>query len=113
MISKENMTSTYQNYTYLGSTPNPLEAGSAIFHQTCVACHGANGKGAVPGAPDFTVANGVLSQSDAVLEGFIENGKRTPGMPIAMPPKGGNANLNPSDIKLVIFYMRHAFGNNK
>lgn|SRR5574337_53604 len=92
------------------ASSNPLAAGSAIFHQTCIACHGADGKGAVPGAPDFTDPNGVLSKSDQVLEGFIKNGEHTPGVAIAMPPNGGNANLNDEDIKSVIFYLRHAFG---
>lgn len=93
------------------ASSNPLAKGSVIFRQTCIACHGADGKGSVPGAPNFTDPKGVLSQSDTVLHGFIENGKQTPGVPIAMPPKGGNANLSQEDIKAVIFYMRHAFGN--
>ncbi len=88
---------------------NRIATGDAIFHQTCVACHGADGKGAVPGAPDFTDSKGVLSQADAVLENAILNGKTTPGVPIAMPPKGGNSNLDQEGIKSVLAYIRHAF----
>ena len=88
---------------------NSLAAGNDIYHQTCVACHGADGKGAVPGAPNFTDSKGALSQADAVLENAILNGKTTPGVPIAMPPKGGNSNLNQEGIKSVLAYIRHAF----
>lgn len=88
---------------------NRLTAGNDIYHQTCVACHGSNGKGAVPGAPNFTDSKGVLSQADAVLENAILNGKTTPGVPIAMPPRGGNSNLDPDGIKSVLAYIRHAF----
>lgn len=88
---------------------NRLAAGDGIYHQTCVACHGADGKGAIPGAPNFADPKGVLSQADAVLENAILNGKTTPGVPIAMPPKGGNSNLDLDGIKSVLAYIRHAF----
>lgn len=88
---------------------NRLATGDEIYHQTCVACHGSNGKGAVPGAPNFADSKGVLSQADAVLESAILHGKTTPGVPIAMPPKGGNSNLDPDGIKSVLAYIRHAF----
>lgn len=90
-------------------TKNRLDAGNDIYHQTCVACHGADGKGAVPGAPNFADPKGVLSQADAVLEKAILNGKTTPGVPIAMPPHGGNSNLDMEGIKSVLAYIRHAF----
>ncbi len=95
------------------SSTDPLAAGSAIYQQTCVACHGANGKGSVPGAPNFTDPKGVLSQPDETLAAAIENGKQTPGVPIAMPPKGGNANLTKQDIRSVLLYLHHAFGKAK
>jgi mono/diheme cytochrome c family protein len=34
--------------------PQIIAQGKAIYDRDCVACHGPNGKGVVPGAPDFT-----------------------------------------------------------
>lgn len=86
------------------------QSGSAIYHQTCIACHGANGKGAVPGAPDFTSKNGPLSKSDALLLQHIENGYQAPGSPMAMPARGGNPKLTNDDLKNALSYIRSAFG---
>ncbi len=86
-------------------------SGSDIYNQTCIACHGANGKGTVPGAPDFTKPAGSLSQSDEVLMQRINQGFQSPGSPMAMPPKGGNTNLTTTDIQAVLGYIRENFGN--
>lgn len=86
-------------------------SGSDIYNQTCIACHGANGKGTVPGAPDFTKPAGSLSQSDEVLMQRINEGFQSPGSPMAMPPKGGNTNLTTTDIQAVLGYIRENFGN--
>lgn len=83
--------------------------GQAIYQQTCVACHGANGKGAVPGAPDFTKPGGPLSQSNTLLIKHIKEGFQKAGDPMAMPPKGGNANLTDDDIKNVLDYIEKTF----
>lgn len=83
--------------------------GSDIYRKGCVACHGTDGKGSVPGAPNFTDPKGVLSQADAVLHDSIRNGKTTPGQPIAMPPNGGDSSLNMDRIQSVVAYMRSAF----
>ena len=85
------------------------KSGSALYHQTCTACHGANGKGAVPGAPDFTSKNGPLSKSDALLLQHIKNGYQAPGSPMAMPARGGNPNLTNDDLKNALNYIRSAF----
>ncbi len=95
------------------ATKDPVAAGSTIYRQTCIACHGADGKGAIPGIPSFADPKGPLSQPDTVLENSIRNGKQTAGMPIAMPPKGGNANLTDADIRHVVLYLRNAFGTQK
>ncbi len=86
-----------------------LAVGSDIYHKGCVACHGADGKGSVPGAPNFTDPKGVLSQADPVLQATIRSGKSTPGQPIAMPPNGGDSSLNVDGIESVVAYMRSAF----
>jgi len=85
-------------------------SGKEIFHGTCSSCHGSDGKGAFPGTPDFTSASGPLSKSDEVLIKHVTEGFQSPGSPMAMPPKGGNPNLDESGIKAVISYIREAFG---
>ena len=37
--------------------------GQAIYETHCSVCHGHDGKGTLPGVPDFTRKNGVLSLS--------------------------------------------------
>ena len=85
--------------------------GKAVFTQTCIACHGADGKGAVPGAPDFTSASGPLSKSDDVLLQHVINGFRSPGNALAMPPRGGNPGLSDSDLREALAYIRKQFGH--
>ncbi len=83
--------------------------GQAIYNQTCSACHGNDGKGTLPGAPDFNAKNGVLSGTDAVLAERITNGYQSKGSVMAMPPKGGNSSLTAEDISDVIAYLRQRF----
>lgn len=52
--------------------------GKAIYNQTCISCHGADGKGTLPGAPDFTLLKGPLAQSDDVAN--TEHDLRLPGI---------------------------------
>jgi cytochrome c5 len=100
VISKKN-----QNMTQA----NAGQSGNAVYHQSCVVCHGDNGKGAVPGAPDFTSPNGPLKNSDTVLLQRIINGYQSPGSSMAMPPRGGNPKLTNSDLKNALNYIRSAF----
>ena len=65
-----------------------VAAGKAVYSQTCFACHGANGKGVIPGVADLTDAKGAL----------------------AMPPLGGNPALTEADVKAVLAYLRAEFG---
>lgn len=85
------------------------EPGEAVYHGTCIACHGAKGKGTLPGVPDLTDPKGVLNKSDDELMKNIINGLRSPGSPLAMPPKGGDSTLDRDDIAAVIRYMRETF----
>ncbi len=85
-------------------------SGAEIYQQTCVACHGQDGTGAVPGAPDLTAADGPLAQDDGILLRHITEGFKTPGSPMAMPPKGGNPALGGADIQRVLGYLREKFG---
>lgn len=93
-----------------GSAPvSSAFSGAEVYTQSCIACHGANGKGTVPGAPDFTQANGRLSQSDEVLLRNMSQGVQSPGSPMAMPPKGGNSSLTEADLQAVLVYLRETF----
>lgn len=85
-------------------------AGGRIYATTCVACHGPNGTGALPGAPDFTAANGRLAKSDDVLLRNMTNGFQSPGSPMPMPARGGNPDLTDQDMANVLAYIRTTFG---
>jgi cytochrome c5 len=83
--------------------------GEAVYKQTCIACHGPDGKGAIAGTPNFTVKDGPLNKSDTVLLGHIINGFQAPGSSIAMPPRGGNPKLTDDDLKNALKYIRDTF----
>lgn len=84
--------------------------GEQVYNQTCVACHGVDGKGRMPGVPNFTAPDGPLSKPDDILVRHILEGFRSPGSPMAMPPRGGNPDLNTADIRAVVGYLRASFG---
>jgi len=83
--------------------------GKDIYMQTCIACHGADGKGSVPGVPNFTDKHGRLSKTDDELMNSLINGMQSPGSPMAMPAKGGNNTLAAGDLKNVLEYLRSTF----
>ena len=78
-------------------------SGEQVYNQTCIACHGADGGGAIPGVPKFKER---LSQSDDILLQHIIEGFQSPGSSMAMPPKGGNPNLSDQDIRKVLSYIK-------
>ncbi len=83
--------------------------GADVYAQTCIACHGGDGKGIVPGTPDFTNKDGRLSKTDDDLMNSLMNGFQSPGSPMAMPAKGGNSKLAQGDLKNVLEYLRSTF----
>ncbi len=85
-------------------------AGKAVYSQTCIACHGANGKGTIPGITDFSAKDSPLRKSDAELVSNISEGFQSPGSFMAMPSKGGNPTLNEADVRAVLAYLRAEFG---
>ncbi len=87
-----------------------VTVGQAIYSQTCIACHGVNGKGAIPGGADLTDGEGALAKSDEELLTSITEGFQSPGSVLAMPPKGGNPTLTKEDEKAVLAYLRTQFG---
>lgn len=81
--------------------------GAALFRQTCVVCHGADGHGAIPGVADLTRKSGPLAvKTDAELVASILNGFQSKGSPMGMPPKGGNPQLTPEDAAALVTYLR-------
>jgi cytochrome c5 len=103
------MTSEDQGNASESQTGPHRGRGGVIYDRSCVACHGADGTGAILGAPDLTRAKGPLAKPDRVLLKHIKDGFQSPGSSAAMPPKGGNPDLTDSDIRAVIQYMRQAF----
>ena len=90
-----------------GGAENTGMSGEQIYKQTCVVCHGTDGKGAIPGVSDFKER---LSKSDDTLLQHIIEGYQSPGSPMAMPPRGGNPNLSDQDIREVLSYIKKTYG---
>jgi len=97
-------------WVFADETTDRVATGKAVYMQTCIACHGANGKGAIPGVADLTKKDGPLSKSDQALITNITDGVQGSGSPLAMPPNGGNPSLTAPDIEAVVAYLRDAFG---
>jgi len=87
------------------------DSGRDVYAKTCVTCHGANGKGAIPGVPDLTARAGPLAKPESVLIEHALKGFQSPGSPMAMPPKGGNPSLTPDQIEQAVRYMRRSFAH--
>lgn len=71
--------------------------GQRIYNQQCADCHGADGKGSMPGVPNFTLGQTLL-QSDSTLANIISTGKNV------MP--GFEGILTQQQIYDVISYIR-------
>jgi len=91
--------------------PGNFAQGAQQWADNCARCHSADGKGAFPGVPDFTDKDGRLSKPDDELFRHVTGGFQSPGSPMAMPPKGGNASLTEQDIQNVIRYLHENFGS--
>lgn len=97
------------SYAAACSVPGDPGAGKAVYNETCIACHGADGGGAVPGVPKLNNGDGPLAKPDAVLIANITNGFSSGRSALSMPPKGGNPDLTEKDILNVLGYMRKTF----
>jgi len=84
--------------------------GEAAYMRSCVACHGSDGAGTMPGIPDLGGTDTPLNKSDAVLLSSIMKGVESENAPLPMPPKGGDDALSKAEARQVIDYMRRAFG---
>ena len=86
-------------------------SGKQIYESNCLACHGANGKGNIPGVPDFNAKNGRLSKSDSELLSNIITGIQSPGSSMPMPPRGGNNQLSDADLNAALKYIKASFSD--
>jgi mono/diheme cytochrome c family protein len=89
------------------SSAAPTDPGEVAFRKTCIACHGADGRGnGGKTAADFTLPSGVLKKPDAVLLVSIRDGATGPiGV---MPPH--RALLKDDELAAVLAYVRRSFG---
>lgn len=87
-----------------------MDEGKKVYETACVTCHGANGKGSLPGVPDLAKKSGVLTKSDELLLKHVTEGFQSPGSPMPMPPKGGNPSLTEDQLRAAIGYLRRQFG---
>jgi mono/diheme cytochrome c family protein len=86
---------------YIWNFAIPLEMlnqGKTIFEQNCVACHGPDGKGVVPGAPDFTNVEWMASRAPSEFFQVVTEGRGT------MPSWQGR--LSPDERWAAIEYIR-------
>ena len=91
------------------SAPAESANGQSVYESSCIACHGNNGQGAIPGVPDFTAADGPLTKSDEVLLDHVINGYQSEGSPMPMPARGGNAQLTDAELAAALDYIKKAF----
>jgi len=84
--------------------------GAAIYTRSCIACHGADGAGAMPGVPDFTSPGGPLGKTDSALLDSILNGTAAGSTTVVMPARGGDDNLTEQQARMLLTYIRREFG---
>ena len=75
-----------------------IDGASLYTANKCATCHGADGKGKIKDARDFTDEAWQKKESDAELAAVIRNGKKP------MPPYGDK--LNADEIKALVGYVR-------
>lgn len=101
-----------QRMTVTPAHPN-LEDGKAVWNGGCIACHGADGKGAPKSYtvfvrpdtwPDFTRCDQTTSEPDSSYKAVIVHGGRGLGFSQIMPAFGDL--LTPTQIDDVIAYLR-------
>ena len=102
-------TTTKTAATTASAAASSGHSGQEIYESNCLACHGANGKGSIPGVPNFTDKNGPLSKSDSELLSNIITGIQSPGSPMPMPARGGNSQLSDAELNAALQYIKASF----
>jgi mono/diheme cytochrome c family protein len=114
---------TYLKSTEGGPTEKPqpvaasdshMKAGELIYHDTCQACHGGEGKGAKQLFPALAGSPLVQQPSPETLARLVINGSQGAGTPEArttpsMPSLGWR--LNDQQVADVLTYIRNSWGN--
>lgn len=93
------------------ATTHQTDLGETIFTNECVACHGPDGFGAMPGIPDLSDKEGPLSKTDEVLLKSILHGVETATTLIPMPPLEAGDLPAEEKARLALKYIRRKFGN--
>lgn len=93
----------------LVAATSATQSGKNIYEKNCAACHGINGKGGLPGVPDFTAKNGRLLKSDSELLSNIITGFQSAGSLMPMPPRGGNSQLSDADLNAALEHIKELF----
>lgn len=87
-----------------------VETGHALYMGTCSSCHGAGGEGMPMQGANLQRSDFVASRSNEQLLTFLILG-RQPGdrfsvLGRAMPPRGGNSELDDADLADIVGYLR-------
>lgn len=85
------------------NAPKVLQDGKAVYTAVCVACH-ATGAAGAPKAGDTGAWSARIAQGFDTLVQHAVNGIR------AMPPKGGNADLDNIEVARAVAYMANMAG---
>ena len=85
------------------NAPKVLQSGQAVYNAVCVACHGTGAAGA-PKAGDAGAWAARIAQGYDTLVQHAVQGIR------AMPPKGGNADLDNIEVARAVAYMANQAG---
>lgn len=85
------------------NAPKQLQSGEAVYKATCVACHGTGAAGAPKLGDAGAWAPRIAQGYDKVL-GYALHGLN------AMPPKGGNPDLDDIEVARAVVYMANQSG---
>lgn len=86
-----------------------FDQGKVIYAESCIACHGSDGAGTMPGIPDLSDKNGPLSKSDEVLLKSILEGVETSTTPTPMPAFVNSGKSTEEGARSVLYFIRHQF----